>query len=192
MKRPELGADQGAADGRAAGERPGGRRAEARRIPPDGRNSLHHWAEAVNPLRATVHVAAFTVARYVPWFGLKNAIYRWRGMTIGHDVAFAFYALPDIFFPELITVGDNSIIGYNSVILAHEYLIDHYRTGPVRIGRNVVIGANCTVLPGVTIGDGAVVSAMSLVNRDVPPGAVVGGVPARPLPNGPARDEEAS
>jgi acetyltransferase-like isoleucine patch superfamily enzyme len=51
----------------------------------------------------------------------------------------------------------------------------------VVIGRDVVIGANCTILPGVVIGDGATVSAHSLVNHDVAPGSVVGGVPARPL-----------
>ncbi|HIC87949.1 MAG TPA: acyltransferase, partial [Anaerolineae bacterium] len=80
------------------------------------------------------------------------------------------------------TIGDNTIVGYNTVILGHEYLLREWRRGPVVIGKNVVIGANCTILPGVVIGDGAVISAMSLVNKDVPPGAVVGGVPIRPLP----------
>ena len=78
-------------------------------------------------------------------------------------------------------MGDNSIIGYNTVILCHEYLRHELRTGRVVIGRDVVVGASCTILPGVVIGDGAVVSAHSLVNKDVPAGAVVGGVPARPL-----------
>ena len=50
---------------------------------------------------------------------------------------------------------------------------------PIRIGRRVWIGASATVLPGVTIGDGAVVAAGAVVNRDVPENTVVGGVPAR-------------
>lgn len=87
--------------------------------------------------------------------------------------------MPDIMFPEKITVGRNSIIGYNTTLLAHEYLIDEYRLGEIVIGDEVMIGANCTILPGVTIGNRAIVSAATLVNADVPEGAFVGGNPMR-------------
>jgi acetyltransferase-like isoleucine patch superfamily enzyme len=80
-------------------------------------------------------------------------------------------------FPEKITVGTNSIIGYNTTILAHEYLIKEYRIGEVIIGNEVLIGANTTILPGVTIGDRATVSAGTLVHKDVAPGSFVGGNP---------------
>ena len=122
-----------------------------------------------------------TVARYLPWFGAKNAIYRLMGLKVGKRAAFALMAMVDVVFPQLITVGDDSVIGYNTTILCHEFLVDEWRMGPVDIGRRVMIGANCTVLPGVSIGDEAIISAHSLVNRNVPPGARVGGVPARPL-----------
>ncbi len=50
---------------------------------------------------------------------------------------------------------------------------------PIHIGKRVWIGSNATVLPGVTIGDGAVVAAGAVVTRDVPANTVVGGVPAK-------------
>lgn len=100
-------------------------------------------------------------------------------MEIGHKASFALMVMPDVMFPERIKVGDNSIIGFNTTILAHEYLIDEYRIGDVVIGKDVLIGANTTILPGVEIGDGAIVSAASLVNCDIPPGVFAGGNPVK-------------
>lgn len=59
-----------------------------------------------------------------------------------------------------------------------------YRTvhrAPVHVGRHCIVGANSVVLPGVTIGEGATVGALSLVSRDLEPWTVYGGTPARPL-----------
>lgn len=58
--------------------------------------------------------------------------------------------------------------------------MDHH-IAPVRVGRNVWIGSGSILLPGVTIGDGATVAAGAVVTKDVPEGAVVGGVPAKIL-----------
>ncbi|EGQ7964052.1 CatB-related O-acetyltransferase [Vibrio vulnificus] len=58
--------------------------------------------------------------------------------------------------------------------------IDGYaNNGRIIIGNDVWIGANVSILPGVKIGDGAVLAAGAVVNKDVPPYAIVGGVPAR-------------
>ena len=127
--------------------------------------------------------------RYCASLRVKNCLYRALGMKVGTKVSAGLGVTMDIFFPQLISIGDNTIIGYNTVILAHEFLIKELRTGPVEIGKNVMIGANVTILPGVRIGDGATVSACSLVNNDVPAGALAGGVPARVLT--PATDRRA-
>lgn len=120
------------------------------------------------------------IARYTPFLQVKNWLYRtFLRMKVGDQTAFALMVMPDIMFPEKIQVGKNSIIGYNTTILAHEYLINEYRIGKVIIGDEVMIGANTTILPGVTIGDRAIVSASTLIHKDVPPGAFVGGNPMR-------------
>ena len=81
-------------------------------------------------------------------------------------------------------IGDDTLIGHNVVIatLNHD-LAPSRRTdmhpAPVVIGRNVWIGSNATILPGVRIGDDAVVAAAAVVTKDVPAGAVVVGSPAR-------------
>ncbi len=120
------------------------------------------------------------IARYTPFLSVKNWLYRtFLRMKVGKKTSFALMVMPDIMFPEKITVGENSIIGYNTTLLAHEYLIREYRLGEIVIGNEVMIGANTTILPGVKIGDGAIVSAGTLVHKDVPGGAFVGGNPMR-------------
>jgi acetyltransferase-like isoleucine patch superfamily enzyme len=121
------------------------------------------------------------LAKYSPSLALKRLFLRRTGMHVGRAVSVGLAVVFDIFYPEQIEIEENSIIGYNSVVLAHEFMVGEWRKGPVSIGRNVSIGANVTILPGVIIGDGATISAMSLVNKDIPPGELWGGVPVRKL-----------
>lgn len=86
-----------------------------------------------------------------------------------------------------IIVGQYSGLGPGTVIFSsnHQFVpgLPYYKQPwtekTVTIGSDVWIGARCVILPGVTIGEGAVVVAGLVVTRDVPAGAVVGGVPAR-------------
>lgn len=144
-------------------------------------NSLWYFARDVGYLRLFWNWLCTSAAKVSPSFRLKNALYRMTGAKIGQHVSVGYGAQFDVIFPQLIEVEDDAIVGYASTILCHEYLNREYRTGKVRIGKGATIGANCLLLPGISIGDGATVSGMSLVNSDVPAAAFYGGVPARPL-----------
>ncbi|GGA49669.1 acyltransferase [Paenibacillus physcomitrellae] len=155
------------------------------RHPVEGPNALWQLYRTVSPWKGIRNFIFIQFARYCPILPLKNWIYRHvLGMRVGKQTAFGLMVMVDVFFPEKITIGDNSVIGYNTTILAHEYLIKEYRLGEVRIGSEVMIGANSTILAGVTIGDGAVVAAGSVVHTDVAPGAFVGGNPLQVIKAG--------
>jgi acetyltransferase-like isoleucine patch superfamily enzyme len=152
------------------------------RYPVEGPNALWQMYRTISRFKAVRNFMFIQVTRYCPSLPVKNWIYRRvLGMKVGRHTAFALMVMVDVFFPERISIGDNSIIGYNTTLLTHEYLIKEYRLGDIHIGSNVMIGANVTILPGVTIGDGAVVAAGSVVHKDVAPLARVGGNPLREL-----------
>ena len=83
-----------------------------------------------------------------------------------------------------IFIDDGALIGHAVVLatLNHDMAPEKRQAlhpAPIHIGKGVWIGANATVLAGVTIGDHAVVAAGAVVTKDVPARAIVGGVPAR-------------
>jgi len=149
-----------------------------KRYPVEGTNSLWQVYKTVSFWKVCKNFIVIQIGRYMPSLKLKRWLYRFfLHMEIGEKTALALMVMPDTMFPELISIGDNTIIGYNTTLLAHEYLIEEYRLGKIEIGSGVMIGACTTILPGVTIGDGAIISASTLVNKDVPAGAFVGGNP---------------
>ena len=75
-------------------------------------------------------------------------------------------------------VGKNSHIGANAVLAG---VVEPASAQPVRIGDNVIVGANAVVLEGVQVGDNAVVGAGAIVTKDVAENEVVAGVPAKVL-----------
>ena len=84
---------------------------------------------------------------------------------------------------ERITIGRGVAISHDVTIMdsdAHDILEEkHIRTKPVTIGDHVWIGSRAMILKGVTIGDGAIIAAGSIVTRDVPANSLVAGVPAK-------------
>jgi acetyltransferase-like isoleucine patch superfamily enzyme len=185
--------DEGPTDAdRSSGGRWGGaerRHERLQRHPTPGpRNSLQSWTDHRSPLVVARNYALIWLVRISPSLRLKNRLLRAIGVTVGEGVSWGLEATPDVFWPNLITLGDDVIIGYDSTLLCHEFLQDEYRTGEVRVGDRAMIGAGAVVLPGVEIGADAQVAANSLVTEDVPPGATVAGVPAEVV-SAPSDDE---
>ncbi len=122
--------------------------------------------------------------------GWRVQLLRWCGFEIGRDV----YIADDIIIAEelrsrgLITIGDRASLAPRVTLVTTSHpnnsLIRPFapeKTGPIVIEADAWLGAGVVVLPGVTIGRGAVVGANSVVNRDIPPLNVVAGQPARTL-----------
>ena len=109
-----------------------------------------------------------------------------RNLVLGDDVDVALDV--QIETSGGVTVGDRTLIGYGTKILSRNHKIpaNHgtifgagHSTGEVIIGQDVWLGANVIVLPGRTIGEGAVVGAGSVVTKDVAPFTIVAGNPAK-------------
>jgi maltose O-acetyltransferase len=107
------------------------------------------------------------------------------GLKLGRDVFIGGGTFLDPDFCFLIEIGDDTTISLEVFILAHDAStrtqVGYSRLARVRIGDRVFVGARAVILPGVTIGDDAIVAAASVVTRDVAPGTIVAGNPARPL-----------
>ena len=124
---------------------------------------------------------------------LRISYLKLKGITIGKDTYISPKAYIDAHKGAKVFIGENCYITRNVVILSHT---DTYRGGPaglwiekgagriskdVVFGNNVFIGVNSVILPGVTIGDNAVIGALSLVDKDIPANTVWAGIPAKQI-----------
>jgi len=104
-----------------------------------------------------------------------------RRITIGTGTVINRGVVLDGRFP--LTIGDHVSVSIESVILTleHDLSDPNFRAvgAPVSLGDRVFIGTRAVILPGVSIGENAAVAAGAVVTGDVPPAAIVGGVPAR-------------
>ncbi|MDE1798715.1 MAG: acyltransferase [Candidatus Micrarchaeota archaeon] len=144
-----------------------------------GANSMARWWQVRNPLRLAYNYALVALSRHCKLISVRNWLLRRTGMKVGRGVSIAPDVSFDFFFPDKIEIGEGAVIGYQSLIVAHEFLVGEYRVGPTVIGPYALVGARAVVLAGVRIGEQAQVGSMSLVHSDIPPLCMAAGVPAK-------------
>lgn len=143
------------------------------------------------------------IITYIPCHGFRNLCLKLSGSKIGRDTRLQMgcrvrkprnfsigdncLVLRGTFLDALggLSIGDDVTISFNAMLISgghdvqHPYFEADHR--PITIQDHVWIGAGAIVLKGVTIGEGAVVSAGAVVTHDVPSYTIVGGVPAKEI-----------
>jgi acetyltransferase-like isoleucine patch superfamily enzyme len=115
------------------------------------------------------------VARGAPGAGsLRVWLHRRRGVKIGSGAWIGYDSVLETGFPYLITIGNRVTLSVRVTIIAH-----FGTASGVVLEDDVFVGPGSIILPGVTIGHGAVVTAGTVVNRSVPPRTLVQGNPGK-------------
>lgn len=127
------------------------------------------------------------VSRVVPYSGIRVKLHRLRGVKIGKGVHIGALVTIDDVYPNFVIIedgvslaGQNFILTHNKPLEYHKHLSEAF-LAPVRIKKNAWIAIGVIILPGITVGEGAIVASGSVVTKDVPPNTLVGGVPAKVL-----------
>lgn len=121
---------------------------------------------------------------------LRPWLLRRMGCHVGKNVFVGDYVRVDKNHADLIYIDDYAHLTAGCRLLCHQRDLSSYhvgdnaadcgyRLGEIHIGKGVMIGMESMIMPGVTIGDGAIVGAMSLVTKDIPPYTIATGHPAR-------------
>jgi len=161
---------------------------------------------AGNPLYRWIAACGFIALKIISWVPsshVRGWLYRLMGMRIGHGSH--IYSGAEVRRPFGVTIGTGTSIGHGAVLdgrggltignnvnlssgvwiwtMEHDLNSPHFdvRTAPVKIGDYVWLSCRTIILPGVTIGAGAVVAAGAVVTKDVEPYTVVGGIPAKKI-----------
>ena len=143
-------------------------------------------------------------AQKAPWGGVRKWLQRKRGVKIGKNVHWGTNIIVDYPFPYFVKVEDGASIAGNDYFLAHCKPLEYHAAcsesfvAPIVVHKHAWVAINVTIMPGVEIGEGAIVSAGSVVSKDVPPFTVAKGDPAKVVadlaevlrPNYPAEEFE--
>jgi acetyltransferase-like isoleucine patch superfamily enzyme len=148
---------------------------ELKRIKTPVGKSSEAWKKEKSQLKVMKNWLCAWLASRLP-FG-KYWFYKRMGISLGKGVQIMPDVRMEIFFPELISIADNVIIGQEVFFACHEFTVNEFKYGKISVGKNVLIGARAFILPGVTIGDNAIVAANVTIYKDVPDNTLAYGNP---------------
>ena len=129
---------------------------------------------------------------------LRPILIRKMGCHVGKNTFFGDYVRMDTSYADMIYIGDYTHITSGCRLLCHQrdltgYCVGDnaadlgYRTGEIHIGKGVMVGMETIIMPGVTIGDGAIIGAGSIVTKDIPAWTIATGRPAKVIKSIPER-----
>lgn len=139
----------------------------------------------VQKIRKIKNTVLMLMAYACPSNGLRIKLHRLRGVTIGNKVYLGMFCFLDNLYPEYIYIDDNASVNAGTMILTHFNPMKQYapilkaRVAPVVIQKKAIVAVRSVLLPGVCIGESAIVSAGSVVEKDVPDYTLVRGNPAK-------------
>ena len=137
--------------------------------------------------RKLKNIILFRLAFFCPINNWRIKMHRFRGVNIGKNVFIGIQCAIDNAYPEYVFIEDNVSIVNETTILAHSNPMTHFEevfpsyVSPVVIKNGAWIGVNSIILPGVTIGTKSVVSAGSVVIKNVDDYTLVAGNPAKKI-----------
>jgi acetyltransferase-like isoleucine patch superfamily enzyme len=130
---------------------------------------------------------------------LRPILWRWMGAKVGKNVFIGYEVWMDFNNTHLIEIRDGAHITNRCLLLCHQRDLSNYfvgddstklsyKKGKIVIGKNAMIGMSTIIMPGVTIGEGAIVGAGSLVTKDIPAWTIATGRPAKVVKQIPKRE----
>ena len=138
-------------------------------------------------IRKIKNTVLMLLAYACPSNGWRIRLHRWRGVTIGKKVYVGMFCFFDNLYPEYIYIEDNASVNAGSMILTHFNPMKRFapvmraRVAPVIVKEGAIVAVRCTILPGVVIGHNAIVSAGSVVEKNVNDYTLVRGNPAKKI-----------
>lgn len=142
-------------------------------------NVLYEWTSLQHPLKSGYNHFIINICKGLP---LKLKVHVLRSllkMNIGKNVGISPGVQFDVFYPNLIEIGDNVVIGWDVKMLCHDLTGSSIYVGRIKIGKNSLIGAFSVIRAGIKIGKNSIVAMHSFVNKDVPDNEIWGGTPAK-------------